>query len=216
MAVIVVGGNIGLGKSTVSKLLGNHFQSEVFFEKVDDNPILPLFYEEPEVEQQRKRYPFLLQLTFLNSRFELIKEALVHENNIMDRSIYEDWYFAKVNTDLGRISDIEFRIYEDLLHNMMEELDELPKKSPDLMVYLSGSFETMMDRIRLRSRKFEQDQDLIDYYYALWEGYDDWVDNHYNASHVIKFNMDELDIVKRPEDALWMCEEVEKKLLILR
>lgn len=216
MAVIVVGGNIGLGKSTVSKLLGNHFQSEVFFEKVDDNPILPLFYEEPEVEQQRKRYPFLLQLTFLNSRFELIKEALVHENNIMDRSIYEDWYFAKVNTDLGRISDIEFRIYEDLLHNMMEELDELPKKSPDLMVYLSGSFETMMDRIRLRGRKFEQDQDLIDYYYALWEGYDDWVDNHYNASHVIKFNMDELDIVKRPEDALWMCEEVEKKLLILR
>lgn len=216
MSVIVVGGNIGLGKTTTAKLLGDYFKSDVFFENVDDNDILPLFYEADEVEQERKRYPFLLQLTFLSSRFEIIKEALVDDDNIMDRSIYEDWYFAKVNHDLGRIADVEFKIYESLLNNMMEELDELPKKSPDLMVYLEGSFETMIKRIRLRGRDFEQDDKLMDYYYTLWEGYDDWVDNSYDASQVIKFNMDEIDVVNNPEDGKFLCEAVDKKLKEIR
>lgn len=216
MSVIVVGGNIGLGKTTTAKLLGDYFKSDVFFENVDDNDILPLFYEADEVEQERKRYPFLLQLTFLSSRFEIIKEALVDDDNIMDRSIYEDWYFAKVNHDLGRIADVEFKIYESLLNNMMEELDELPKKSPDLMVYLEGSFETMIKRIRLRGRDFEQDDKLMNYYYTLWEGYDDWVDNSYDASQVIKFNMDEIDVVNNPEDGKFLCEAVDKKLKEIR
>lgn len=216
MSVIVVGGNIGLGKTTTAKLLGDYFKSDVFFENVDDNKILPLFYEADEAEQERKRYPFLLQLTFLSSRFEIIKEALVDDDNIMDRSIYEDWYFAKVNHDLGRIADVEFKIYESLLNNMMEELDELPKKSPDLMVYLEGSFETMIKRIRLRGRDFEQDDKLMNYYYTLWEGYDDWVDNSYDASQVIKFNMDEIDVVNNPEDGKYLCEAVDKKLKEIR
>lgn len=74
-----------------------------------------------------------MQLTFLSSRFRSIKEALVDKNNVLDRSIYEDWYFCKVNHEIGRISELEFKIYEELLENMMEEL---PKKAPDLMVYL--------------------------------------------------------------------------------
>ena len=92
--VIVVGGMIGLGKSSVAKILGESFNSEVFYESVDDNPILPLFYSESEEEIAKKRYPFLLQLYFLNTRFKSIKEALAHENNVLDRSIYEDWYFG--------------------------------------------------------------------------------------------------------------------------
>ena len=190
MAILVIGGMIGAGKTSVAELLGKSLNSEVFYENVDDNEILPLFYTASEEEQHLKRYPFLLQLDFLSSRFKSIKEALHNKNNVLDRSIYEDWYFAKVNTELGRISASEFNIYEKLLNNMMEELEELPKKSPDLMVYLQGSFETILYRIGLRGRDFEQDQGLMDYYKALWQGYDNWVTNHYKASDVLMINID--------------------------
>ncbi|MGG1757760.1 deoxynucleoside kinase [Bacillus velezensis] len=212
MSVIVVGGMIGLGKSSVSKILGEALDSEVFYESVDDNPILPLFYTASDEEIQAKRYPFLLQLHFLDTRFKSIKEALGNNKNVLDRSIYEDWYFAKVNKDLGRISDLEFQVYENLLNNMMEELDELPKKAPDLMIYLKASFETVLYRIGLRGRDFEQDTSLIDYYRTLWEGYDDWLFNHYKASQVLVVDMDKLDVVNNPEDAEQVVQEVKQKL----
>lgn len=213
MAIIVVGGMIGAGKTSVAELISQALDSEVFYENVDDNEILPLFYTASEEEQNLKRYPFLLQLEFLSSRFQSIKEALYHRNNVLDRSIYEDWYFAKVNNDLGRISDVEFSIYEKLLNNMLEELDELPKKSPDLMVYLTGSFDTILKRIGMRGREFEQDAGLVEYYHTLWAGYDDWVDNHYHASQVLKINIDEFDIVHNPLDAMEIVGQVKAKLL---
>ncbi|ADP32873.1 deoxynucleoside kinase [Bacillus atrophaeus] len=212
MSVIVVGGMIGLGKSSVSKILGEALDSEVFYESVDDNPILPLFYTASEEEIQAKRYPFLLQLHFLDTRFKSIKEALGSNKNVLDRSIYEDWYFAKVNKDLGRISALEFQVYENLLNNMMEELDELPKKAPDLMIYLKSSFETVLYRIGLRGRDFEQDTSLIDYYKTLWEGYDEWLFNHYKASQVLVVDMDRLDVVNNPEDAEQVVQEVKQTL----
>lgn len=210
--VIVVGGMIGLGKSSVSKVLGEHFNSEVFYESVDDNPLLPLFYSESEEEIQKKRYPFLLQLYFLNTRFKSIKEALYADNNVLDRSIYEDWYFAKKNMELGRISELEMKIYEDLLENMMEELKEIPKKAPDLMVYLKGSFDTVINRIKLRGREFEVDDSLMEYYKFLWEGYDHWVNNCYSASDVVIIDMDKLDIVNSEEDKEELIRLVEEKL----
>lgn len=210
--VIVVGGMIGLGKSSVSKVLGEHFNSEVFYESVDDNPLLPLFYNESEEEIQKKRYPFLLQLYFLNTRFKSIKEALYADNNVLDRSIYEDWYFAKKNMELGRISELEMKIYEDLLENMMEELKEIPKKAPDLMVYLKGSFDTVINRIKLRGREFEVDDSLMEYYKFLWEGYDYWVNNCYSASDVVIIDMDKLDIVNSEEDKKELIRLVEEKL----
>ncbi|MEH7117238.1 deoxynucleoside kinase [Neobacillus vireti] len=212
MSVIVVGGMIGLGKSSVSKILGDALCSEVFYESVEDNPILPLFYTASEEEIQAKRYPFLLQLYFLDTRFKSIKKALGSNKNVLDRSIYEDWYFAKVNKDLGRISDLEFQVYESLLDNMMEELQELPKKAPDLMVYLKASFETVLYRIGLRGRDFEQDVALIDYYRKLWEGYDEWLLNHYKASDVLIIDMDKTDVVNNPEDAQKVVDQVKKKL----
>lgn len=214
--VIVVGGMIGLGKSSVSKVLGEHFNSEVFYESVDDNPLLPLFYSESEEEIQKKRYPFLLQLYFLNTRFKSIKEALYADNNVLDRSIYEDWYFAKKNMELGRINELEMQVYESLLDNMMEELDELPKKAPDLMVYLKGSFETVLDRIMKRGRSFELDTELVDYYRFLWEGYDEWVINHYDASEVLIIDMDVIDVVEREEDKNKVIELVKEKLKEIR
>ena len=209
--LIVVGGMIGLGKSSVAEILGNHFNSEVFYESVDDNPILPLFYSESEEEILKNRYPFLLQLYFLNTRFKSIKEALYNDNNVLDRSIYEDWYFAKKNMELGRISELEMNTYEGLLENMLEELKELPKKSPDIMVYLKGSFETVMKRINLRGREFEIDESLKEYYHFLWKDYDNWVNNHYKASEVLIIDMDTMDVVNNEADKHKLIEMVEEK-----
>ena len=214
--LLVVGGMIGLGKSSVAKILGEHFQSDVFYESVDDNPLLPLFYSESEEEIQRKRYPFLLQLYFLNTRFKSIKEALVNDNNVLDRSIYEDWYFAKKNMELGRISQLEMDIYENLLNNMMEELESLPKKAPDIMIYLKGSFETVMNRIKLRGRDFEVDDSLKEYYHFLWKDYDKWVKNHYKASEVLVIDMNVMDVVNNEDDKIKLIQMVEEKLKQVR
>lgn len=214
--LITIGAMIGAGKTSLAELVANHFNSEVFYESVDDNPILPVFYTASEEEIQTKRYPFLLQLWFLNTRFKSIKEALIKDNNVLDRSIYEDWYFAKVNKDLGRISDLEFSLYEDLLNNMLEELEELPKKSPDLMIYLSGSFETILDRIKKRGREYELDEALVSYYYALWEGYDNWIKQHYKASEVLIINIDEIDYVNNEEHKQKVLSMIEQKLEEIR
>ena len=214
--VITIGAMIGAGKSSLAKLVGEHFGTEVFYESVDDNPILPLFYTASDEEIQEKRYPFLLQLWFLNTRFKSIKKALVNKNNLLDRSIYEDWYFAKVNKDLGRISELEFQMYEGLLENMLEELNELPKKAPDLMIYLTGSFETILDRIIKRGRGYELDESLVSYYKTLWEGYDDWVESHYKASEVLTINIDEYDYVNNADDAEKVLEMIELKLKEIR
>jgi deoxyadenosine/deoxycytidine kinase len=217
---IVIGGMIGLGKTSVADTLNAHFQrkgieSKVFYEAVDDNPILPLYYELTPEELDARRIPFLLQLFFLNKRFKTVKDCVSWKEpiyTIQDRSIYEDWYFAYVNKNLGRISELEFKIYEDLVENMMEELNELPKKAPDLMVYLKGSFDTVIDRIMARGRSFEINPELKEYYFEVWKGYDEWVINHYNASEVLIIDMDYTDVVKRPEDAIRVCNEVDERL----
>ena len=214
--LITIGAMIGAGKTSLAELVANHFNSEVFYESVDDNPILPVFYTASEEEIQTKRYPFLLQLWFLNTRFKSIKEALIKDNNVLDRSIYEDWYFAKVNKDLGRISDLEFSLYEDLLNNMLEELEGLPKKSPDLMIYLSGSFETILERIKKRGREYELDEALVSYYYTLWEGYDNWIKQHYKASDVLIINIDEIDYVNNEEHKQEVLSMIEQKLEEIR
>ncbi len=211
---------IGLGKTSVADTLNAHFknkgiESKVFYEAVDDNPILPLYYELTPEELDARRIPFLLQLFFLNKRFKTVKECVNWREpvyTIQDRSIYEDWYFAYVNKNLGRISELEFKIYEELVDNMMEELNELPKKAPDLMVYLKGSFDTVIDRIMARGRSFEINPELKEYYFEVWKGYDEWVLNQYAASEVLVIDMDNTDVVKSKADAIKVCNAVDEKL----
>lgn len=198
--VITIAGFIGGGKSSLAKILSEHLNSEAFYESVDDNPILPLFYTASKEEISLNRYPFLLQLWFLNTRFKSIKRALTNKNNVLDRSIYEDLYFCQVNYELGRISELEFEIYKSLLNNMLEELDELPKKAPDLMIYLKGNFETFLSRIVGRGREYELDEELYDYYYKLWQGYDNWIQEHYTLSEVVVIDIDKYDYVNNQED----------------
>ncbi|GEK60283.1 deoxynucleoside kinase [Marinococcus halophilus] len=211
--MIVVSGMIGIGKTSVAQILGDGLDSKVYYEHVSENPILPLFYKADQQEINEKRYPFLLQLYFLRTRFQSIKQAYKDDDAILDRSIYEDWYFTKINRDLGNINDMEFSVYEGLLEEMMKEIDGLPyKKAPDLNVYLRGSFETVMDRIFKRGRDFEQDEELVEYYRKLWEGYDDWLENYYSASDTLIVDMDKTDVVHNPQDAEALVEQVKDLL----
>ena len=213
--LLTIGGMIGAGKTTVTELLKNELGYHAYYENVDGNDILPLFYTASPEEQARKRYPFLLQLEFLNSRFSIIKEALrSNQDVIMDRSIYGDWYFAKINTEMGNISEQEFVLYEKLLNNMMAELEELPRKSPDLMIYLKISFEKTMERIGKRGRDFEQNIGLYEYYHTLWTGYDDWVMRHYDQSDVLIINMDEIDVEANPEHQKIVVNRVREALIV--
>lgn len=209
--MITVGGMIGSGKTTVTNLIAEGLDFEPYYENVENNDILPLFYTATAEDKEKYRYPFLLQLEFLSSRFESIKEALITNKDIvMDRSIYEDWYFARVNTDIGDISNQEFGIYEKLLNNMMEELQTLPQKEPDIMVYLQISFEESLRRIGMRGRDFEQNKNLYEYYHTLWSGYDNWVMNHYKHSDILILNMDKIDLEKNPEQRELVLKEIKK------
>ena len=214
--MIVTAGMIGVGKSTLAKRIAEHFGTEVFYEKVDGNEILPLFYTLSEEELLKQRIPFLLQLDFLDSRFKNIKQSLIDDNTVNDRSIYEDKYFCRKNMELGRISELEYRIYCNLVDNMMEELKELPKKAPDLMVYLKADFDVILERIAKRSRDFEIDDNLKDYYHFLWKDYDEWALDYYDASEILIIDTNDLDLANNQEDVQYVMSLIENKLKEVR
>ena len=208
--MIVIGGMIGLGKTTVAEIIGEELSLPVYYESVEGNKVLPLYYTASEEEQQKYRYPFLLQLNFLTTRFHAIKEALLHNNAVLDRSIYEDQYFASKIHDQGRMSDLEYSLYCDLLKEMMSEIDGMPKKAPDVMVYLKGTFPTVLKRIKERGRSFELAPSLVDYYHDLWKDYDEWVFHSYKASPLLVVDVDQRDIKENPEDRKWLLSELDK------
>lgn len=210
-AVIVLAGMIGAGKSTYTKFISDALGSDPFYESVDDNRILENFYENPE------RWAFSLQIYFLNTRFRSIKAAFKHENNVLDRSIYEDALFTRINYEEGNMSDAEMDTYLDLLDNMMEELDNMPKKSPDLLIYLRGSLDTVLNRIEKRGRTFEQidgNNSLLDYYTHLHGQYDGWF-NDYDKSETLVIDINQYDLEKS-EDAAKVINMVTEKLAEVR
>ena len=103
--MIILAGMIGVGKTTYTSLLAKELGTTAFFEPVDNNPILDKYYEDPE------KYGFALQIYFLNKRFKAIKKAYYTDNNVLDRSIYEDALFTYINTLQGSISEQEYKIY---------------------------------------------------------------------------------------------------------
>ncbi|MGF2189279.1 deoxynucleoside kinase [Vagococcus fluvialis] len=213
MSVIVLAGTIGAGKTSLSKMIAEELGSDIFYESVDNNEILPLFYEDPE------KYAFLLQIYFLNKRFKSIKEALAHDNNVLDRSIYEDSLLFHLNADLGRATAQEVTVYEELLDNMMEELPfAAHKKQPDLLVHIKVSFETMLKRIEKRNRPFEQityDPSLYDYYKELNSRYEKWYED-YNESPKMQIDGDIFDFIENPEAAKEVVAQVLVELKKIR
>jgi deoxyadenosine/deoxycytidine kinase len=212
LSVLVMAGMIGAGKSTYTEMISRRLGTEAFFESVDYNPILDKFYDNPQ------KWAFSLQIYFLNTRFRSIKAALTDDNNVLDRSIYEDALFTRVNHLQGNISKEEMDIYNDLLANMMEELEGMPKKAPDLLIYLDGSFEKILEHIRKRGREFEQiedDPELLAYYELLYNNYEQWF-QEYDQSAKIKIDIDAFDIVNNLGDEENVMAIIEAALLEVR
>ena len=207
--MIVLAGTIGAGKTSLTKLLSQHLNSQPFFESVDDNPILPLFYKNPQ------KYGFLLQIYFLNRRLDEIKGSFGNDLNVLDRSIFEDSLLFKLNADLGRATQTESNIYTSLLNNMMEELpDEHHQKAPNLLIHIQVSFDTMLDRIKKRGRSFEQidkDPSLYNYYKELNERYQKWYDQ-YDLSPKMVIDGDKYDFVEDDQAASDVLRQIDQKL----
>lgn len=206
--MIVLSGTIGAGKTTLAEMLGKHLNSKVFYESVDDNPILPLFYKD------QKKYAFLLQVYFLNRRLEDIKAASDNKFNIMDRSIFEDRLFFQMMSDQGTATATEVEIYQSLLANMMEKIGEAPGKDPDLLIYIHVSFETMLKRIKMRGREYEQVENesyLYDYYKELNSRYDDWYQS-YDRGPKMEIDGDKYDFVADQAAAEQVLQMVDAKL----
>lgn len=209
--VIITAGMIGVGKTTLTAKIADHLHTKAFFEPVGENPVLPLYYKDP------KQYGFLLQIYFLNKRFSMIKQALSDDNNVLDRSIYEDALFTKENNAEGNISDTELDVYLKLLDNMMSDLNKLPKKAPDLMVHSETSFETILYRIKKRGRDYEQidnNPELKDYYYKMWSAYQDWY-QEYDASPKMKIDLDKYDL-EDPQNVATVLGMIDERLAQIR
>ena len=201
--------------------------TKAFYEPVEDNPVLPLFYKGNEIAAKKRAegdkeatnpYAYLLQTFFLNRRFKMIKQAMQEDNNVLDRSIYEDAIFMKMNTEMGNATQVEYDIYQKLLDNMLEELPYAAhKKSPDLMVMIDVSYDTMIKRIQKRGREYEQvenDPSLVEYYQRLLHYYDLWKEE-YDASPLLVIDGDKYDFVNSEEDRNKVLDMIESKLVEL-
>ncbi|UDM32544.1 deoxynucleoside kinase [Lentilactobacillus laojiaonis] len=209
--VIITAGMIGVGKTTLTGKIAEHLGTTAYFEPVGDNPVLPLYYSNP------KQYGFLLQIYFLNKRFAMIKQALSDDNNVLDRSIYEDALFTRENNSEGNITDTELAVYLKLLDNMMNELEELPKKGPDLLVYADSDFDTIQYRIKKRGRDYEQFDDnpgLKNYYYKMWSAYKQWYED-YDVSPKIKIDLQKYDLSDQKNVDI-VLQQIDDALLKIR
>lgn len=210
--MIVLAGTIGAGKTSLTQMLAEHLGTKAYYESVDDNPILPLFYQDPQ------KYGFLLQIYFLNRRLDEIKEAAQHKLSVLDRSIFEDNLLFRLNADLGRATGTEADIYSSLLGNMLEELPNQPlAKKPSLLIHIKVSFPTMLERIKKRGRAYEQidaDPSLYQYYEELNQRYVDWY-AHYDESPKMMIDGDKYNFVENPAAAKQVLAMVDQKLIEL-
>ncbi len=186
---IVVAGNIGSGKTTLTKMLSNKLDFKPFYESVQDNPYLKDFYGD------MSRWSFALQVYFLTHRFKTHKNI---ENSgfsaIQDRSIYEDAnIFARALFEQGDLDKRDYENYLNLYHSMTEHLNY-----PSLMIFLKRSLPKLQERIKLRGRDYESAIE-VDYLKRLNQYYDDWFDNYDKGKHLI-VDTDDLDFLENPND----------------
>lgn len=198
---VAVAGNIGAGKSSLTRLLADHFGWRPYFESVDDNPYLPDFYAD------MRRWSFHLQIYFLANRFKHHKRMTESgEPVIQDRSIYEDAeIFARNLHDIGKMDDRDYSNYVSLFEVMTDYL-----KSPDLMIYLRASIETLLQQISRRGRSFEQGIQR-EYLEQLNKHYEGWI-SHYHRGPLLVIESDNLDFVNKQGDLDQIVRLVRQKL----
>lgn len=186
---IAIAGNIGSGKTTLTRLLSKHYKWQAHYEEVDDNPYLDDFYHEME------RWSFNLQIYFLNSRFrQILNIRNSKKNYIQDRTIYEDAYIFAPNLHaMGLLTNRDFENYKSLF-DLMTEVTE----SPDLIIYLRSSIPNLVAQIHKRGRDYENSIS-IDYLSRLNERYEAWAQTYANGKLLI-IDVDSLNFVDNPED----------------
>lgn len=185
---IAVAGNIGAGKTTLTKLLSKHYRWEAHFEDVVDNPYLDDFYT------QMERWSFNLQMYFLNTRYrQILKIRESGKDVIQDRTIYEDAHIFAPNLHaMGLMSQRDFESYKGLF-----ELMERLVQPPDLLIYLRSSIPNLVNQIHKRGREYETSIS-IDYLSRLNERYEAWA-NAYGKGKLLIFDVDVLNFVDNPE-----------------
>ncbi len=198
---IAVAGNIGSGKTTLTKLLSSHYSWETHFEDVDSNPYLNDFYED------MKRWAFNLQVYFLNSRFNsVLKIRESGKTVIQDRTIYEDAHiFAPNLYEMGLMSSRDFNNYFELF-DLMNKLIE----PPDLLIYLRASVPTLVKQIQLRGRAYESSIRL-DYLTSLNKRYEEWIKN-YDLGKMLIIDTDNLDFQNVPKDLSYIIDKINAQI----
>lgn len=197
---IAIEGVIGVGKTTLARLLQPAFDAEILLEIFEENPFLSDFYGD------RKRYAFQTQIFFLLSRYHQqnrkIPEMLQKNPNLLsDYTFAKDGLFARINLN-GDELDMYERVHEALAEKI---------RHPDLLVFLRAKTKTLMDRIAMRDRPYERNMDSA-YIAQLGETYADFFAKPYNNTPILTIDTDDLDFVRKPEDLKFIREEIEKAL----
>lgn len=198
---IAVAGNIGSGKSTLTKLLAKHYGWEPRYEAVEHNPYLEDYYRDIH------RWSFNLEVYFLKERFrDLLAIAQADHTVIQDRTIYEGVYvFMENNKAMGHLSDRDYATYMELFEQMMSMV-----RVPDLMIYLRASVPHLVGNIQKRGRNYEQSIQL-EYLQNLNNRYDDFIYNRYKGP-VMTVEKDNLDFLNNPKDLAQIINRIDSSL----
>ena len=198
---VAIAGNIGAGKTTLTKLLAKHYRWEPQYEDVLENPYLEDFYNKME------RWSFNLQIYFLNSRFRQILQIRESGKKIIqDRTIYEDAHIFAPNLHaMGLMPNRDFENYKSLF-----DLMESVMQGPDLLIYLRSSIPNLVSQIHKRGREYENSIS-IDYLSRLNERYEAWVHN-YDKGNLLVIDVDDINFVDNPEDLGSIITKIDAEL----
>lgn len=198
---VAIAGNIGAGKTTLTKLLAKHYKWEAQLEDVVDNPYLDDFYN------QMERWSFNLQVYFLNSRFRQVSQIRESGKDIIqDRTIYEDAHIFAPNLHaMGLMTNRDFENYKSLF-DLMESFVQ----GPDLLIYLRSSIPNLVSQIHKRGRDYENSIS-IDYLSRLNERYEAWI-SRYDKGNLLIIDVDNLDFVDNPEDLGFILNKIDAEI----
>lgn len=199
---LAVAGNIGVGKSTLVKLLSEALGWEPFYEPVTENPYLADFYEDMQT------WGFHSQVYFLMRRLRIHRQLMKRNGSVIqDRSVYEDAEIFAHNLYLqDAISERDYNTYRELYHVLVEFLPP-----PDLVIYLRASIPTLLDRISKRGRDYERTISA-GYLADLNELYESWVDN-FDLCPILTVPCDNLDYVAKPQHLSLIVDKVRDRLI---